>query len=246
MWGTAKLQLMSGFLNPSQIFLPQRFAFQGRVRSKPRCSKQPRPGPSARRRAEPRAGIACRQELSQGIPHWIIGIEAWGWRPPQSGARWKQLLVGSALGSLQFNSHNEPARPRGRRCRVPCWAELHGRKGEERFQGQRGLSLCWWRQDLGQQGHRDLGSVLCQVPPEKFWVQFVQSFHTVPPFPTASGFLPHSEILIELWVSVVLFVCRHFFNFLFRSFEFSLFCFKSSSHQKERCGLTKQIFLQLT
>lgn len=80
MWGTAKLQLMFGFLNPSQIFLPQRFAFQGRVRSKRRCSKQPRPGPLLGGGQSPRAGTACRQELSQGIPHWIIATEAWGWR----------------------------------------------------------------------------------------------------------------------------------------------------------------------
>lgn len=63
--GNCCLTAGSGFLNPSQIFLSQRFAFQGRVRSKQRGSQGLDPV-LAEGRAQ--AGIACGQELPKGLP----------------------------------------------------------------------------------------------------------------------------------------------------------------------------------
>lgn len=195
MWGTAKLQLMSGFLNPSQIFLPQRFAFQGRVRSKRRCSKQPRPGPLLGGGQSPRAGIACRQELSQ----WIIGIEAWGWKLSS-----QEHAGSSSPWALHWSHCSLTPTLNGPSVGTPG---QEGRKGDKRLRGQ----------GAGRAG-RAAGA-------QGFWAVFFArhlqrgsefslcSSHTVPSFPTASGFLPHSEILIKLSVSVVLVVCRHFLNF---------------------------------
>lgn len=254
MWGTAKLQLMSGFLNPSQIFLPQRFAFQGRVRSKRRCSKQPRPGPTARRRAEPQSWHCLQAGVKPGdspLIHrdWGLGLEAWTVRSTLGAAPGGLC----ALESLQLNSHSELAQHGDSGAGGAGWAELEGRKREEIFQGQRGLSLCCWRQGRQQGGQAGLGAAGAQGFWAVFFAEHLQRgswfslcrVATLFFFPYCCWFSTpfwNTDRTVSFRGAVCMQTLLKFSSYII--WVLVLFCFKSSSH-KERCGLTKWIFLQL-
>lgn len=69
MWGTAKLQLMSGFLNPSQIFSHRDLPFREESGASVGAASSQSQDLLLGGGQSPRAGTACRQELSQEIPH---------------------------------------------------------------------------------------------------------------------------------------------------------------------------------